>query len=81
MACVSADLGEGRVLHVCRVDGERRPVRKRRRRLWCFKCRKHTLHMLMKFFSVEPSYYDPNFWYECPTCQGDYTRFPGWWED
>ena len=79
MTCLSADLGDGRVLHVCRTEGETRPVRKRRRRFYCFKCRKRTLHMLMGFFPSGISYYDPHFWYDCPTCEGDYRAFPWAW--
>lgn len=77
MACVSAELDNGVALHICRTDGEKRPGRKRRRMFWCFSCRKRQLHTLMGFYPAYGSYYDPHFWWECPTCHKDCTDFPG----
>ena len=77
MACLHADLGGGTVLHVCRPDGQTVQVSKRRRRFWCFQCRKRLLHVRKGFYPNEPSYYGPHFWWECPSCQGDHRLFPG----
>ena len=64
-------------VHICRVDGEIKPAQKRRRRFWCFGCRKHLMHTLMGLYPTQPSYYGPNFWWECPQCHQDNTTFPG----
>lgn len=74
MACLSSEDG---TLHICRPNGEKRPARKRRRAFWCFSCRKRQMHTLMGFYPTEPSYYGPNFWWECPQCHGEYILFPG----
>jgi hypothetical protein len=77
MCCQSAELEGGVILHVCRTDGETRPVKRRRRNWWCFKCRKRALHRLMGFYPSGLSYYGPNFWWECPTCKEEHIAFPG----
>jgi len=64
--------------HICRTQAETRPVpNRRRKRWWCFKCRKHQMHTLMGSYPVEPSYYGPSFWWNCPKCNGEYVLFPG----
>lgn len=79
MGCSAIVEGERVIGHICRVDGQTRVYGKRRRKFWCFRCRKRVLHTLMVHEPTQPSYYGPNFWYQCPTCKGDYTRFPGFW--
>ena len=76
MACAPL-VQDGKVIgSITFSTGVTRAIRKRRRRFWCFKCRKRTLHMLMAHFPDSP-WYEPNAWYECPTCKGDYHAFPG----
>ena len=64
-------------VHICRVDGETRPTARKRRRFWCFKCRKRLLHQHMGFYPSGMSYYDPHFWWECPQCREENVLFPG----
>lgn len=74
MSCTELSPG----VHVCRVDGETRPVvERRRKRWWCFQCRKHLLHTRMGFFPAAMSYYGPHFWWECPNCHDEHVLFPG----
>lgn len=63
--------------HVCAPGGERRTFN-RYVRAWCFKCRKRVRHQLHGFFPPMGSYYEPNFSWRCPNCDGDYRAFPGW---
>jgi hypothetical protein len=77
MCCIPMERGGQIVGHICRPDGRKEAIRKRRRRLWCFKCRNYTMHMLMAFRLVQPAYYEDPIWYECPTCGEDHTSFPG----
>lgn len=65
-------------VHVCRPRGAwERVQRQRRKRWWCFKCRKHLLHTLMVFRQVQPSYYDDFVKWECPNCHEEHVLFPG----
>lgn len=65
-------------VHVCRPSGESRPVpKKRRKTFWCFKCRKHLMHTLMRFYHAQPSYYEDWVWWECPQCHEENILFPG----
>ena len=41
--------------------------------LWCFGCRKRSEHRWIMHYDSEPSYYDPSFSRECPTCENDCT--------
>lgn len=71
-------------LHVCRSAGTTRAVPgRRRKRWWCFACRKRLLHTRMMFEPKQPSYYGPNFWWECPSCGEENVLFPGreWVDD
>ncbi len=67
-------------VHVCRAAGTWRRARNRRRkRWWCFSCRKHLLHTLMV---LDPgpgseSYYDPIWEWRCPRCHEEHVLFPG----
>lgn len=64
--------------YVCHNNGMTRAVPgTRRRRFWCFVCRKRLLHTRMGFYPNEPSYYGPNFWWECPSCHEEHVLFPG----
>ena len=65
-------------VHVCRTDADIRPVATvRRKRWWCFNCRRHALHTYMGAYPVGLSYYGPNFWWECPHCREEHVLFPG----
>jgi hypothetical protein len=65
-------------LHICRPSGETKPAPgRRRKRWWCFNCRKHLMHTRMMFDPGPESYYGPNFWWECPQCHGEHVLFPG----
>lgn len=65
-------------VHVCRPSGETRAVAgRRKKRWWCFQCRKHLLHTFMGFYPTGLSYYGPNFWWECPQCHEEHVLFPG----
>jgi hypothetical protein len=79
VSCVEILDSGGRVVgHVCRSDGETRPVpNRRKKRWWCFKCRRRLLHTRMGFYPSGLSYYDPNFWWECPRCHEENVLFPG----
>jgi len=78
MACCEIQPG----VHVCRPNGETRPVPNRRRKqFWCFTCRKHLMHTWMRFHHKQPSWYEDWFWWECPQCHKEDILFPGWeWE-
>lgn len=65
------------VIHVCRPTGQWEVARKRRRRFWCFGCRKHLMHTLMVFRQTEPSYYADFVKWECPQCHEENVLFPG----
>lgn len=78
MPCYEMVQGNEVVGHVCRPSGTTRPVPgRRRKRWWCFRCRKHLLHTLMVFEPTPPSYYGPNVWWECPECREEHVLFPG----
>jgi hypothetical protein len=77
MACAPL-IADGKVIgNITFSTGVTRPIRKRRRAFWCFKCRKRQMHTLMAHFPDSP-WYEPNAWWNCPQCKDDYTRFPGW---
>lgn len=77
MSCHELHLGESRVT-ICRANGETVPVLgKRRKRFWCFQCRKHLLHTRMAFIPDPMSYYEPNFWWACERCHEEHVLFPG----
>ena len=78
MPCAEIVSG-GRVIgHVCRPSGTTRPVsRRQRKRFWCFACRAHLLHTRRRVEPTQPSYYGPNFWWECPRCHEERVLFPG----
>ena len=64
--------------HLCQPNGKTKPIpRCRKKRWWCFKCRKRLLHTHMAFYPEQPSYYGPSFWWECPRCHGEHVLFPG----
>jgi hypothetical protein len=74
MACCEIAPG----LHVCRPDGEIKPVEGcRRKAFWCFKCRKRLMHTRMRFWHTQPSWYADWFWWECPRCHEENVLFPG----
>ena len=79
MACHEIHGDDGAVIgHICRALGGTKPVpNTRRKRWWCFNCRKHGLHRLMGFYPDEPSCYGPTFWWSCPTCHEEHVLFPG----
>jgi len=78
MSCDHLVSADGTVIgHICRPNGERRLVGKRRRKFWCFGCRKRTMHSLMRFFHTQPSWYEDWLWWECPECHQDNRSFPG----
>ena len=65
-------------VHVCYSNGTTQPVNgRRRKRWWCFKCRKRLLHTRMMFIPWRPSYYGTTFWWECPQCHEEHVLFPG----
>ena len=65
-------------VYICRPSGEAKPVPDRRKkRFWCFKCRKHLLHTRMRFHHEQPSYYEDWYWWQCPTCHEENILFPG----
>lgn len=35
------------------------------------------MHTRMMFEPTQPSYYEPNFWWECPHCHEEHVLFPG----
>ena len=73
MACVQ--LGN---LHVCFAGGETKRVpNMRRKRFWCFRCRKRLLHTRMVLEPEPMSYYGPTFWWECERCHEEHVLFPG----
>lgn len=75
MSCCEISPG----LHICRPNGKTLPVpRTRKKRWWCFNCRKHLLHTRMMFVPEEPSYYGAWFWWDCPRCHEEHVLFPGW---
>lgn len=66
-------------VHVCRPNGEWQPMpNRRRKRFWCFVCRKHFMHTLMVFRHVQPSWYEDWTQWECPQCHEEHVLFPGW---
>lgn len=78
MGCHEITQGGNVVGHICRPSGTIEPVKgKRRKRWWCFKCRKHLKHTLMVSDPGPMSYYGPNFWWECPQCHEENVLFPG----
>ena len=78
MACLEIVNGGRVVGHACRPDGTRRPVpHRRKKRWWCFRCRKHLLHTFTGFYPAGPSYYGPHFWWDCPECHEEHVLFPG----
>lgn len=44
---------------------------------WCFKCRKHLPHDWIGLATVELSYYEPTFRYDCSGCHQEHVLFPG----
>jgi hypothetical protein len=79
MPCLAILDNAGAVVgHLCRPGGTVRQIGKRRRRFWCFKCRKRLLHQRMAIIPERGSYYEPNFWWECPQCHEENVLFPGW---
>jgi len=72
-------VSDGRVVgHICRTSGTTRPVpHRRKRRFWCFACRKRLLHTRMMFDPGPTSYYEPHFWWQCPQCEEEHVLFPG----
>jgi hypothetical protein len=65
-------------VHVCQTTGTTAPVAgRRRKRFWCFACRRHGLHTLMMFDPGPESYYGPHVWWECPQCHEEHVLFPG----
>jgi hypothetical protein len=66
-------------IHVCRVEGTWSKVEgRRRKKWWCFKCRKHLMHTRMMFDPGPESYRDPSFMWECPQCHEEHVLFPGY---
>lgn len=61
-------------LHVSWADPPQKVNAARAKRLWCFTCRKRTLHEL---WAVSGAYYDPEFYRKCRVCGQSDTRFPG----
>lgn len=79
MPCYEIVEGDNVVGHICRSSGETKPApHRRKKRLWCFACRKRLLHTRMMFEPGPESYYEPNFWWQCPNCNEDHTTFPGY---
>jgi len=75
MSCCELQPG----VFVCRPNGELKPVlNRRRRRFWCFKCRKHLLHTLWVFEHAFPSYYADWLMWKCPECNEEHITFPGY---
>lgn len=75
-------------LSLCSAEPmERIVVGRTRSKKWCFKCRKHAVHLKVNLCEVL-RYTDDgqliNGWYgpvsilECPTCKQDNTLFPSW---
>jgi hypothetical protein len=85
MPCIQIVASDGSVIgHVCRPSGETKQVPgRRRKRWWCFNCRKRDMHTLMGFYPSGLSYYGPTYWWECPRCHGEHVLFPGreWTDD
>lgn len=87
MSCQSAVLENGTVIHICRADGEWKPMpNRRRKRFWCFQCRKHLLHTRLILDPGPMSYYGPSFMWSCEQCNEEHVLFPGrewvypdWW--
>jgi hypothetical protein len=79
MPCHEIVAPDGTVIgHLCRPEGETKPVlHRRKKRFWCFSCRKRVLHTRMGFYPGPESYYGPTFWWECPTCRQEHIYFPG----
>jgi len=79
MACNDIVSADGAVVgHVCRPDGETIAVpHRRKKRWWCFNCRKHLMHTLMRFYHVQPSWYEDWTHWECPRCHEEHVLFPG----
>ena len=78
MSGFSAELESGVILHVCRAHGEWKPVpNRRRKRFWCFGCRKHLLHTRMILDPGPESYYDPSWTWKCERCKEENVLFPG----
>ena len=81
MPCLTDNHG----LHVCIPDGKTSRVKRRQRWGWCFHCRITAWFSLWGFFPKLPSWYGPNFWYQCDNCKGrDTDMFPGYertWEE
>ena len=79
MSCGELVSGGKVVGHICWPDGSwQRVPGRRRKRWWCFHCRKHLTHTLMWFIPSGPSYYGPSppQW-ECPQCHQEHVLFPG----
>lgn len=64
--------------YICGQRGTVAPVAQRRRkRWWCFTCRKRCLHTLMMSDPGPMSYYGPTCWWQCPQCHEEHVLFPG----
>jgi hypothetical protein len=60
---------------VCRPPRSVKIAGRRRRRFWCFTCRKRHLHTAMMI--PAHGYYEPEFWWKCDGCGEDNRLFPG----
>ena len=66
---------EGGLTMTRNVGWIEKPIRKRNRWKWCFRCRKHLRHMLTMFYDPQPSYYEPSVYWKCEGCKEDHTEF------
>lgn len=74
MACTPiVDRDEGQLGWLCGPDARRYLARSEVK--WCFRCRSYEVHQLVASYDSEPSYWEPVFWWECPLCGTDATRF------
>ncbi len=74
--CFTTVTSDGNAVHITRnVGWIEKPIRKRNRWKWCFKCRKRLPHMLWMAYDPKPTYYEPIVFWRCGGCGKDRTRF------
>lgn len=75
MTCRSIVLADGATGHICGPDPKHIKLTGRRRRRWCFTCRKRVM-MVEKVIYEPGGWYDPEFFDQCPNGTWHQTDFP-----
>lgn len=75
MTCGRLVSGGQVVGHICGADPKHVKATGRRRRRWCFTCRKRVM-MIEKRIYEPGGWYDPEWFDECPNGKGHLSEFP-----